>query len=786
MIRCGIRTFPLLCVASIVASSAVAQCVDYDIVVGGGTAEAEIHWELVDAFGNVVADGDAPEDTGECLDPGCYTMYMYDDGGDGWNGGTFAIYFEGTTTLVAGGTLASGGFGTTTVDLGGGCGGCTDQQIEVTSGSAPGDIWWEIYDQWGMYIIGGGAPENLLTCLPAGCYVMYLYDNSGDGWNGATYTITDVATSTVQTTGTLASGGFASVQVIIGTGCGSCDTYTMTVGAGTAPAEIYWELYDPAFTLIASGGAPSSIGLCLPPECYTLYMYDSFGNGWNGATYSFIDDATSTVVASGTLVTTGFGTALVSIGGGCSSGSCTDHILTVTAGSAPGQVSWNLMNMGINYASGTAPMSMTLCLDTGCYVMQMYDSGANGWNGATWTLTDAFGVVEATGTLASGSSGALPVPLGSGPCAVPTTVSASDCPDAVNVCTDLNFTIDPNGWGAIWEIPALGSTSNPEFYWGDGLMSPWGTDHYGCLMGQEINTTWMIVNISGSGSLEFTLGAGGAQAGFYDWTMFPYTASTCADILANTLSPVRCNWNYASYGGTGLASTIPAGGFPENFEPPLNVLAGQRYIICFSNWSSVTTVVPLLFGGTAVVSCDPLVLPVELLSLQAEPALWSVVLDWATATEEGAAFFNVERSWDLWNWEPIGQLMAAGDSQLEHAYTFSDTDPLEGDNFYRLSVVDVDGTARSSPIVRTEWEAPVLHCWPNPTAGSFLVDLHDHVGSAVLHVIDATGRPVHASITPFDDDERTVHLIDAPPGAYLVKAVDGDWTRSARVILSGD
>jgi hypothetical protein len=45
---------------------------------------------------------------------------------------------------------------------------------------------------------------------------------------------------------------------------------------------------------------------------------------------------------------------------------------------------------------------------------------------------------------------------------------------------------------------------------------------------------------------------------------------------------------------------------------------------------------------------------------------------------------------------------------------------------------------------------------------------------------------VHASITPFDDDERTVHLIDAPPGAYLVKAADGDWTRSARVILSGD
>ena len=93
------------------AGSAVAQCTDYDIIVGGGTAPGQIHWELMDAFGNIVAAGDAPENTGECLPDGCYTMIMYDDGNNGWQGGTFSINYENTSVVVASGTLASGGYG---------------------------------------------------------------------------------------------------------------------------------------------------------------------------------------------------------------------------------------------------------------------------------------------------------------------------------------------------------------------------------------------------------------------------------------------------------------------------------------------------------------------------------------------------------------------------------------------------------------------------------------------------------------------------------------------------
>lgn len=782
-----LRTALMAALVSMASLHVVAQCTDYDIIVGGGTAPGEISWELVDEFGNTVTQGDAPENDGQCIDDGCYTMYMYDTGNDGWNGGTWTINFENTTVSIASGTLDDGGWGAIQIDIGGvGCGGggCTDQEIVVTAGTAPLDVYWEIYDQFGNFIWSGGAPENVTLCMADGCYTMYLYDAMGDGWNDAAYTITDVGSGSVLTTGTLNSGGYSTAQLIIGAGCGACDGYTMNVTGGTAPTDVSWDLYDASFNFIASGTAPGTLSLCLPPSCYTIYMYDLTGNGWNGAVYSFTEDATGTVVSSGTLVNGSFGTAQVSIGGGCATPTCLDYTMTVTGGTAPAQVSWNFTSMGVNYASGGAPSTVQMCLDTACYVMQLYDAASNGWNGATWTLTNSTGTTVGTGTLASGASGSTTVNLGTGPCTVPVVVSASDCPQAVNVCTNLNFTIDPSGWGALWEIPTLGSTSNPEYWALDGIMSPWGTDHYGCLMGQEINTTWMIVNIAGSGSLEFTLGANGSQAGFYDWTMFPYNATTCGAILANFIAPVRCNWNYASWGGTGLASTVPSGGVPENFETPLNVLAGQRYIICFSNWSSVTTVVPLVFGGTATVSCTPVVLPIELIDFRAEAAPWSVNLNWTTATEHNTSHFLVQCSLDRMVWQTIGQVQAAGNSLGQSHYGFSDTAPHEGDAYYRLAVIDIDATESLIPWVMVEWEAPILHCWPNPTTGAFLIDLGERIDRADIRVLDRLGNTVPFRQYRGGDDEVRIDLSAQPAGTYWIRVAEGDWVRTGRVVLA--
>lgn len=93
------------------------------------------------------------------------------------------------------------------------------------------------------------------------------------------------------------------------------------------------------------------------------------------------------------------------------------------------------------------------------------------------------------------------------------------------------------------------------------------------------------------------------QVGLYDWAMWPYTAATCNDIINNILPPVRCNWNMAGFGGTGIGN-VPPGGIQGNFEPALPVVVGQQFVICISNFSGVNTNVTFTSTGTAMIGCE--------------------------------------------------------------------------------------------------------------------------------------------------------------------------------------
>lgn len=178
-----------------------------------------------------------------------------------------------------------------------------------------------------------------------------------------------------------------------------------------------------------------------------------------------------------------------------------------------------------------------------------------------------------------------------------------DCADHVRVCGDTIFPIDATNPG-IQEVPPPGSLGNPS----PNAVPP--SLNAGCLQTGETFPTWILIEIQSGGMLEFTFGAGGAQAGFYDWIMYDFTNITCADIANNLVAPVRCNWNGNSAGGTGMVAVIPPGGDPTNYEAPLPVNACDKYMIVFNNFSSVQANVPMQFFGSANV-CQP-IYPVNL------------------------------------------------------------------------------------------------------------------------------------------------------------------------------
>lgn len=92
-------------------------------------------------------------------------------------------------------------------------------------------------------------------------------------------------------------------------------------------------------------------------------------------------------------------------------------------------------------------------------------------------------------------------------------------------------------------------------------------------------------------------------------------------------------------------------------------------------------------------------LPIELLELQVRDEGGEAVVEWTTGSEQGNARFEVQRSADGSSFNTIGAVPAAGPSVTSAEYSFKDGSPCSGTSYYRLRIIDQDGTSSTSALV---------------------------------------------------------------------------------------
>lgn len=207
-------------------------------------------------------------------------------------------------------------------------------------------------------------------------------------------------------------------------GHAQCSFYTVTMEDGDGDTEISWSLVDQDGTVWASAGSPYENTLCLPDGCYTLLMYDAGGDRWDGLEWD-IDADDSNWDQQATLVAGAQGQIHFATGpGACGNAAdCAPGLSPVfieaTAGGSPNQMSWLLLFNGVQVSSGGSDTRDTLCLPPGCLVLEQFDSGGNGWQTGTVSVSDGSGNVWYEGTLASGSFGTVNVAVNGGDCLDP-------------------------------------------------------------------------------------------------------------------------------------------------------------------------------------------------------------------------------------------------------------------------------------------------------------------------------------------------------------------------------
>ena len=174
-------------------------------------------------------------------------------------------------------------------------------------------------------------------------------------------------------------------------------------------------------------------------------------------------------------------------------------------------------------------------------------------------------------------------------------------------------------------------------------------------------------------------------------------------------------------------------------------------------------------------------LPVELLSFSGDCNEGQVTLSWQTATEHNSDYYEVEKSRDGMNWQVLTTVEAAGNSTQLLNYGTMDAHAMEGNNYYRLTQVDIDGTSKTYDVINVSCSGTskgYFTAYPNPSTGTFQVILNDKqmVGTGQLRVKDTKGSEllnrtieVKPGINMF-----SVTDMNLAPGVYYIQIVQGD------------
>lgn len=178
----------------------------------------------------------------------------------------------------------------------------------------------------------------------------------------------------------------------------------------------------------------------------------------------------------------------------------------------------------------------------------------------------------------------------------------------------------------------------------------------------------------------------------------------------------------------------------------------------------------------------PTVLPIELITFNAEKNDNKVALSWSTATERNNDYFTIERSQNGTTWEPILNVAGAGNSTARLNYEAIDENPLAGIQYYRLKQTDYDGKNETFEVLSVEMEAAAMsiEMYPNPTTGAFTLNTGAQAAQSI-RVLNAMGSVVLEK-TNITENRNTLDVTDFNSGTYIVEVIaNGQAARSMLV-----
>jgi hypothetical protein len=272
-----------------------------------------------------------------------------------------------------------------------------------------------------------------------------------------------------------------------------------------------------------------------------------------------------------------------------------------------------------------------------------------------------------------------------------------------------------------------------------------------------------------------------------------------------TTDPITtsCNGSFEIYNtASGYWSMTPGDGITNNENKTYNITLQAQGLLDFTDDCHVTALKrqgsnPWLQSGTHVDNLGDAIspnvqrvgatgwsnwgfaggsgtpLPVELTSFNVICEEGNSNLEWTTASEFNSQSFNVELSRDGYLWETVGILQAAGYSNENMTYQFSNA-KLASHKYARLLQVDMDGQSKLyGPIEITCAAELTMSTVPNPSESAFNVIIRSNETTIKgnLTVRDIAGQVISTSAVEIINGINLfpIHNAKLTSGTYIIE-----------------
>ncbi|MCE7044417.1 M12 family metallo-peptidase [Dyadobacter sp. CY312] len=147
-------------------------------------------------------------------------------------------------------------------------------------------------------------------------------------------------------------------------------------------------------------------------------------------------------------------------------------------------------------------------------------------------------------------------------------------------------------------------------------------------------------------------------------------------------------------------------------------------------------------------------------------------LDWETVSELNSDLFEVECSGDLRSWVTVGSRQSEGTSNRAVRYQFVDTTAHSGLIYYRLRIIDKDGSFTYSNVRSVAFYIKGLIVRPNPASDRIWVNGPDGISLPPFEIDEVsitslTGIVVYKQKSPISSNGIAIQNLKN--GTYLVK-----------------